>query len=348
MATPLDLRIVDLSKSFGKVSVLKGLSLEVPDGQFITLLGPSGCGKTTLLRLVAGFDMPDSGYITLGSTDLLALPAQRRPVNTVFQSYALFPHLRVLDNVAFGLRSRRVPAADVARRCRETMDILRIADLAQRYPHELSGGQRQRVALARALVNEPEVLLLDEPLSALDAKLRKEVEVELKRIQRRYDITFILVTHDQDEAIAVSDRILIMHGGSIIQDGTPEQVYERPVNQFVAEFMGVGNRFPVTSDGSDTVQGPFGPLRLEAPPPWRQGTLAVRLEDIEVRDQQPAVNGFQAVIEERLFRGDYWELRARVGQAPPLVIMVNPDQIYHEGQTVWIELPPSNIIPLAD
>jgi spermidine/putrescine transport system ATP-binding protein len=348
VANPLDLHIAGVSKSFPSITVLRDLSLIVPDGQFATLLGPSGCGKTTLLRILAGFEVPDAGQVTLGGADLLALPAHKRPVNTVFQSYALFPHLRVADNVAFGLHSRRVPAADIARRGRAIMELLQIADLAQRHPHELSGGQRQRVALARALVNEPEVLLLDEPLSALDAKLRKEVQAELKRIQRHAGITFILVTHDQDEAIAVSDRILIMHQGAIVQDGTPEEVYERPVNRFVADFLGVGNRLAVTGDGSSAVvQGPFGPLRLPAPPPWRAGTLAVRLEDIEVRDAQPAVNGFAATVSERLFRGDHWELRVLVGQTT-LSVMTNPDQHHHEGQQVWIELPPAYLVPLAD
>ncbi len=345
---PLDLAISGIDKSFGPVQVLRGLSIDIPDGQFVTLLGPSGCGKTTLLRIIAGFELPDRGQVRLGGTDLLALPAHKRPVNTVFQSYALFPHLRVEDNVAFGLKSRRVPAAETTRRVREAMETMRILELARRYPHELSGGQRQRVALARALVNEPEVLLLDEPMSALDAKLRKEVQGELKRIQRQYEITFILVTHDQDEAIAVSDRILIMQEGSIAQDGTPEEVYERPVSRFVAEFMGSANLIPARCPGTPVAVCGFGALHLPAPAPWSQGHLAIRPEDIEVREAEPAVNGVRGLISERLFRGDHWELLIRVGEGTSLRVMTEPDQQHHEGQHVWLELPPDDLLVLRD
>jgi spermidine/putrescine transport system ATP-binding protein len=345
---PLDLAIRNVEKSFGPVHVLRGMSLDIPDGQFVTLLGPSGCGKTTLLRIIAGFELPDRGEVHLGGVDLLALPAHKRPVNTVFQSYALFPHLRCEDNVAFGLKSRRLPSTDIARRVREAMETMRITDLARRYPHELSGGQRQRVALARALVNEPEVLLLDEPMSALDAKLRKEVQGELKRIQRKYQITFILVTHDQDEAIAVSDRILIMQEGRIAQDGTPEEVYERPVSRFVAEFMGSANLLTARCQGRPEAECGFGPLHLPAPAPWSDGHIAIRPEDIEVREAEPPVNGVRGRIAERLFRGDHWELQVAVAGDVRLRVIAEPDQHHSEGQEVWLELPPDDLLVLRD
>ncbi len=345
---PLDLAIRGIEKSFGPVKVLRGLTIDIPDGQFVTLLGPSGCGKTTLLRIIAGFELPDQGQVSLGGVDLLALPAHKRPVNTVFQSYALFPHLRVQDNVAFGLHSRRLPAAEIAKRVHEAMETMRIVDLARRHPHELSGGQRQRVALARALVNEPEVLLLDEPMSALDAKLRHEVQGELKRIQRQYQTTFILVTHDQDEAIAVSDRILIMQEGRIAQDGSPEEVYERPISRFVAEFMGSANLLPARCAGKPVAVCACGPLHLVAAAAWSEGHLAIRPEDIEVREAEPAVNGVRGRVSERLFRGDHWELTVVVGGDIRLRVTTEPDQHHHEGQEVWLELPPDDLLVLRD
>ncbi len=344
--TPLDLAVSGVAKSFGPVQVLHDITVDIPDGQFVTLLGPSGCGKTTLLRIIAGFEFPDRGTVTLGGQDLLPLPAHKRPVNTVFQSYALFPHLKVKDNVAFGLRSRRVPEAEITRKVCETLDVVRIGALADRYPQELSGGQRQRVALARALVNEPEVLLLDEPMSALDARLRHDVQVELKRIQRQYRITFVLVTHDQDEAIAVSDRILIMNKGRIEQDGTPEQVYERPVTRFVAEFMGSANIIPATRSTADRVATALGDLTVASTPLWQQGTLAIRPEDIEIR-HQPGANHLPGTITDRLFRGDHWELIVQLaGQT--LRVSTEPDQVNTVGEAVHLELPPDDLLVLRD
>jgi len=236
------IELQDISKSFGAdVVALKHVSFTVAENEFFTLLGPSGCGKTTLLRIIAGFEFPDSGGVLLDGGDIAQLPPEKRPVNTVFQNYALFPHMNVLQNVAFGMEMRgieRVEAADSARRM---LSQVMLDDFAERFPAQLSGGQQQRVALARALINRPRVLLLDEPLSALDFKLRKTMRIELKRLQRDTGITFIFVTHDQEEALALSDRIAVMRDGEVRQIGAPMDVYEKPADRFVADFIGETN-----------------------------------------------------------------------------------------------------------
>ena len=234
-------RLSALHKSFGQVTAVAGVDLEIAEGEFFTMLGPSGSGKTTLLRLIAGFERPDSGRVELGGQDVTRQPPYARNVNTVFQDYALFPHMTVLENVAYGLRVKRVGKADRNRRAEAALDIVQLSGLSGRKPVQLSGGQRQRVALARALVNEPEVLLLDEPLGALDVKLRQEMQVELKRIQREVGITFVYVTHDQEEALTMSDRLAVFNQGHIEQLGTPVEVYEQPASDFVAGFIGISN-----------------------------------------------------------------------------------------------------------
>jgi putative spermidine/putrescine transport system ATP-binding protein len=231
----------DLHKSYGDVTALAGADLEVQRGEFFTLLGPSGSGKTTMLRLIAGFERPDSGTIELGGRDVTDVPPSARPVNTVFQDYALFPHMSVGDNIEYGLKIRKVPKVQREERARQALEVVRLSGLGQRKPVQLSGGQRQRVALARAIVNEPEVLLLDEPLGALDLKLRQEMQSELKRIERQLAITFLYVTHDQEEALTMSDRIAVLDRGRIEQVGTPVEVYERPASDFVAGFIGISN-----------------------------------------------------------------------------------------------------------
>ena len=238
---PAAVRLSALHKSFGQVTAVAGVDLEIAEGEFFTMLGPSGSGKTTLLRLIAGFERPDSGRVELGGQDVTRQPPYARDVNTVFQDYALFPHMSVLDNVAYGLRVKRVGKAERQRRAEAALGIVRLSGLSGRKPVQLSGGQRQRVALARALVNEPEVLLLDEPLGALDAKLRQEMQLELKRIQREVGITFVYVTHDQEEALTMSDRLAVFNQGHIEQLGTPVEVYEQPATDFVAGFIGISN-----------------------------------------------------------------------------------------------------------
>ncbi len=230
--------LTGVSKTFDGKAIIDNLDLSIYDGEFLTLLGPSGCGKTTVLRLIAGLEQADSGRITLADADMTRVPAEHRHVNTVFQSYALFPHMTLFDNVAFGLRMQKLPMAEIRPRVMEALTMVQLEQMASRYPHQLSGGQQQRVAIARAVVNRPRVLLLDESLSALDYKLRKQMQSELKQLQRRLGITFVFVTHDQEEALSMSDRIVVMQGGKVVQDGTPREIYESPANLFVARFIG--------------------------------------------------------------------------------------------------------------
>jgi putative spermidine/putrescine transport system ATP-binding protein len=238
---PPDVRCVGLRKTYGEVVAIAHVDLDVARGEFFTMLGPSGSGKTTTLRLIAGFERPDAGRIELAGVDVAAKPPYERPVNTVFQDYALFPHMTVGDNVAYGLRVRGTGRGERRRRADEALELVRLPGFGRRKPSQLSGGQRQRVALARAIVNRPQVLLLDEPLGALDLKLRQEMQLELKRIQREVGITFVYVTHDQDEALTMSDRIAVFNHGRIEQVGTPWVVYEQPASEFVAGFVGVSN-----------------------------------------------------------------------------------------------------------
>ena len=238
--------LVGIRKDFDGKTVISDLDLTINNGEFLTLLGPSGCGKTTVLRLIAGLESVDAGQIHLENQDITHVPAEDRHVNTVFQSYALFPHMTVFDNVAFGLRMQKTPASEIAPRVNEALRMVQLEEFAQRKPHQLSGGQQQRVAIARAVVNKPSLLLLDESLSALDYKLRKQMQNELKALQRKLGITFVFVTHDQEEALTMSDRIVEMRDGKIEQDGTPREIYEEPKNLFVAGFIGEINLFDAT------------------------------------------------------------------------------------------------------
>jgi len=263
-------RLARITKRFGDVAAVRDLTLDVERGEFFTLLGPSGCGRTTTLRMVAGFDEPTEGRVFLDGVDVTGLPPFKRPTNTVFQSYALFPHLSVKENVSFGLKRRKVAKPEVNRRVNEELERVGLSAEANRRPAQLSGGQQQRVALARALVNRPAVLLLDEPLGALDLKLRKQLQVELKRIQRDVGITFVYVTHDQEEALTMSDRIAVFNEGRIEQIGTPAEVYEAPANHFVSGFVGVSN--VLERDGR---------------------TFTVRPEKVRLLDPEEAADGLQ-------------------------------------------------------
>ena len=335
------LSVEGLSKSFGPVRVLERISLEVRRGEFAALLGPSGCGKTTLLRILAGLESPDKGQVLLGGRSLQDLPAHQRPINTVFQSYALFPHLTVYENIAFGLRARGLPAGQLGERVARGLALVHLEEQTGRLPHQLSGGQKQRVALARALVNEPLLLLLDEPLSALDARLRAEMQLELRQLQQRLGTTFLLVTHDQAEAMSVADRIFVMEEGRIAQSGTPAEVYERPRTRFVAQFLGSANLIEARRQGHDhMVDTALGPLTLRKPPPWSTGTLAIRPERIQVCAQAPVVNGLAATICDWVYRGDHCEVLVEPGS---LRLRTVSAALLARGQTLWLHLPPEHL-----
>jgi spermidine/putrescine transport system ATP-binding protein len=269
-----------VSKRFGSHTAVDDLTLEIREGEFFSMLGPSGCGKTTSLRMIAGFELPDSGRVVLQGADVTAVSANRRPVNMVFQQYALFPHMSIYDNVAFGLKMKRVPRAEHRDRVHELLRIVDLEGLENRRPQQLSGGQQQRVALARALVNRPAALLLDEPLGALDVKLRKHMQLELKRIQHELGTTFVYVTHDQEEALAMSDRIAVMNRGRLEQLGTPREIYEHPRTAFVADFIGSLNAIDLTIDelvGDYSVARLGDDERVVAPAAGRRPGDAVRV-----------------------------------------------------------------------
>jgi spermidine/putrescine transport system ATP-binding protein len=334
--------IKGINKRFGDVEALKDVDLEVRSGEFFTLLGPSGCGKTTLLRIIAGLELPDTGSVNLAGQDITSLPATKRQVNTVFQSYALFPHLTIYENIAFGLRSRKFPDDEVKKRVNRRLEMLGIQDMRDRHPDQLSGGQKQRVALARALVNEPEILLLDEPMSALDAKLRAQVQEDLRRIQRRLKKTFLLVTHDQSEALVCSDRLAVMHEGRVVQFGTPQEVYDLPQTKFVAEFLGAANLI----EGKKVpggIQTSLGLLRLEKEPPWERGMLAIRPEWIWIRQDQPEINGVKATVSEVIYRGTNFDLWLNPG---PLRVRTSSYKNFKPGDQVWLELSPNELVIL--
>ena len=321
MALPA-VELVGVSKKFGDVVAVDGVDLTVEDGEFFSLLGPSGCGKTTTLRMIAGFEYPTSGSVRIHGEEMGLRPPNERPVNTVFQSYALFPHMTVAENVAFGLEMKKVAKNEIAEKVRRVLDQVQLGTRADAKPSQLSGGMQQRVALARALVNEPEVLLLDEPLGALDLKLRQAMQVELKELQARVGITFIYVTHDQEEALTMSDRIGVVNEGILLQVGPSEEIYERPTSRFVADFIGDINLLDVTVTGPRTARLGNG-TEIGVPDTGARGgsdlTLALRPEQLALYDLDEEIpsghNRVRVHVARRLYHGDvyYYDVDAGLG-----------------------------------
>ncbi len=314
-----------VTKRFGELAAVDDVSLDITKGEFFSLLGPSGCGKTTTLRMIAGFEQPTEGHILLEGEPVEDVPPYERHVNTVFQSYALFEHLNVEDNVAFGLKRKKVPKEEIATRVRGALELVGLEKRAQARTSELSGGMQQRVALARALVNRPAVLLLDEPLGALDLKLRRQMQVELKEIQREVGITFVYVTHDQEEALAMSDRIAVMQDGRVIQSGEPEDIYEKPNEAFVAGFIGVSNLMEGVVEGKDKVKLASG-QRVSAPLPGGLATgetvqLSVRPEKIALDELEKGMVSVEGTVEQRVYMGVSTQVTVSLGNGARLVAL---------------------------
>jgi spermidine/putrescine transport system ATP-binding protein len=339
-----------VTKRFDDFTAVHEADFAIQRGEFFSMLGPSGCGKTTTLRMIAGFELPSAGRITLEGNDVSRVPPYKRNVNTVFQHYALFPHMSVFDNVAFGPRSKRVKREETKRRVHELLKIVRLADFADRRPGQLSGGQQQRVALARALVNYPSALLLDEPLGALDLKLRQTMQLELKRIQREVGITFVYVTHDQEEALTMSDRIAVMNDGKVEQIASPEDIYSTPASVFVAGFIGVANLLPATveavrSDEAD-VTLPGGtraavPVGHTTPQAHGRATVMLRPERITVSVAEPG-NGtphVRTTVTDLTFQGPLVRAALRASDGAKVVAHIGPEDdlpLLRPGDTVWI------------
>jgi spermidine/putrescine ABC transporter ATP-binding subunit len=323
-------------KRYGELTALEALDLEVREGEFLTLLGPSGCGKTTTLRLVAGFLEPTSGRIVIDQEDVTRVAPQHRQIGMVFQDYALFPHLSIEQNIAFGLKERRVAAADIRARVSELLDLVRLPGVENRYPAELSGGQQQRVALARAVAYPPKVLLMDEPLGALDLKLREAMQLEIRRIQQALKITTIYVTHDQHEAMTMSDRIAIMNLGRLVQLGSAAEVYKRPRTRFVADFVGKINFVPARVLGSDedwieveATGAKFQVPREDSQAAAGEVTLAIRPEHLKIRPPGETPNGhnaFAGTIGDQSFVGNLLNVKVQVENGPELIVECRPDE----------------------
>jgi spermidine/putrescine ABC transporter ATP-binding subunit len=346
----------------GGVVAVDNVSLDIAQNEFFALLGPSGCGKTTLLRMISGLDTPSEGQIFIGGEDMAYTPPNLRPTNMVFQSYAVFPHMTVAQNVAYGLKVTGVPAEETKRRVAEGLEMVKLSHLADRKPDQMSGGQRQRVALARALVKRPKVLLLDEPLSALDAKLRDDMRLELTRLQQTVGITFIIVTHDQDEALSMASRIAVMEKGAIKQIATPAELYEHPANKFVADFIGKVNMFPanvVSQKGKElicTAKG-LGKMKLTTDKTAaKEITIAVRPEKLKVSKAEPKGDGAvkaAATVRDVAYYGDWSEVVADMADGTPVSVNVQNEKrslgaAAKRGDKVWVSWRPADSLVLTE
>jgi iron(III) transport system ATP-binding protein len=356
------LSLKNLGRRFGTFEAVKDLNLDIAQGEFVSLLGPSGCGKTTTLRMIAGFIDPTAGMIDLDGKILSApsgsLPPEKRGMSMIFQSYAIWPNMTVFENVAFGLKLRKVPSADIKRQVQDMLNVVRMGELADRYPSELSGGQQQRVALARAVVIKPAVLLLDEPLSNLDANLREEMRFEIRRMHDEFKITTVYVTHDQAEAMVTSNRIAVMNQGRIEQVDEPYKLYSRPKTRFVASFIGRTNFLNGTRTG-DTAsfagfQVPLAALAEKAPDGGANGnnvTISVRPQAIHLHKASPQASGKIALagrIAERAFLGETWDYQfAAQGGGPTLKVAAPPATVFEVGAEAWVELDPGEMVPIA-
>ncbi|HLM92288.1 MAG TPA: ABC transporter ATP-binding protein [Gaiellaceae bacterium] len=344
-ASAPDVRLESVTKRFDEVVAVDELTLEVPHGRFFALLGPSGCGKTTTLRMIGGFEEPTEGTIYLGDRDVTGLPPYKRDVNTVFQSYALFPHLTIFENVAFGLRRRGIKGENLRKQAIRILELVQLSGMERRKPRQLSGGQQQRVALARALVNSPRVLLLDEPLGALDLKLRKEMQLFIKALQQDLGITFIHVTHDQEEAMTMADSIAVMSDGHIEQLGSPDDLYERPSTPFVARFLGVSNLLEGVSNGDGSVRLDDGTVVRAPGAQGRQGPVAVGIRPEKIRIGRTDENALSGEVKERAYIGVSTQYIVSTPQGPISVYVQNSEAgaaAVHPGDQVTLSWSPDS------
>ena len=347
------LSIENITKSFGENTVLDRLSLRVGRGRFVTLLGPSGCGKTTTIRIIAGLETPETGRILLNGEDVTTLPPDKRRVNTVFQNYALFPHLNVYNNVAYGLKIRRLPKAEIRKKVLDILELVKLSGFENRRPAELSGGQRQRVAIARALVLDPEILLLDEPLGALDLQLRRQMQRELKAIQLRLGITFIYITHDQEEAMSMSDDIVLMQNGRIEQQGTPRELYEHPATEFAASFIGESNilhgELTVGADGQACLDTPGGRILCAHPAAELHGAaaLSIRPHDIAV-SRENARYSLPGKIGHIQYTGSVVRVTVETGSGRLLAELDGHTAGFQQGEAVYLSWRPEHAAVIGD
>lgn len=348
-----DVSIRNLVKRFGNTTAVNGINLDVPGGTFVTFLGPSGCGKTTTLRMIGGFEQPDSGQIYINNEELGNRPPHQRDTSTVFQNYALFPHMSIADNVGFGLRERKVAKSEIRKRVGEMLDLVELPHVANRKPRQLSGGQQQRIALARSLIIQPTVLLLDEPLGALDLKLRKQMQIELKRIQRQVGITFIYVTHDQEEALTMSDRIVVMNDGRVEQEGDAEEIFGRPKTRFVASFMGAQNIVDakvVDRDASTArlrLAGRDITMRISASADDNRVVVVVRPEKVRLN----ASDGWSGTVTERVYKGTFMSYLVRLDDGTEIHADVAHDdevQRHSVGDEVTFGFRPEDAVVIPD